>query len=355
MTALKLISPQQEWAAWNAAQLEEYQPRIVPESERERYSANTSLRQFYNDCGPRWDPIGRKRTRARGTLQKERQALNRWERFTQPDNWPAGVDWPGPSLAVIGGVSREWFESLWDRMLRGGLAAATVKATRNHLMAIIKHAVAVMAIQRAAQSRTMETEHETPRTRIYTPDEVNRAMEALRADPLLQAAYWLGLHVGPRTVDLFLIKWTDFVKDARGRRLLDFQSRKTGKLQAVPIANCVWEVLDALPRSGPYVFPGYGNPNAVDPEKTYQSRVRNTLVKQLLRRAGIEVKKPWQVCRATCNERYESHRPGVGSFILGHSLGGVNARSYRQPTEAVHEAVKTLPPYDQMERQRRLF
>lgn len=355
MTALKLISPQQEWAAWNAAQLDEYQPRIVPESERERYAAHTSLRQFYNDCGPRWDPLGRKRKRARGTLQKERQAINRWERFTQPDDWPEGADWPGPSLAVIGGVSREWFEALWDRMLQpnGPLATDTVKATRNHLMSIIKHAVAVNALQRVSQSRALC--NNTPRTRIYTPDEVRRAMDILQADPLLQAAFWLSLHAGPRTVDLFLIKWTDFVKDARGRMLLDFQSRKTGKLQAVPIAAATWEVINALPRSGPHVFDGYGNPEAKDPEKTYQSRVRNTLMKQLLRRAGIDVAKPWQVARATCNERYESHRPGVGGFILGHSLGGVNARSYRQPTEAVHEAVKTLPPYDQIDRQRRLF
>ena len=65
--------------------------------------------------------------------------------------------------------------------------------------------------------------------------------------------------------------------------------------------------------------------------------------KALLLRAGFDFPKPWQACRATANERHESHRFGVGQFVLGHSRTGVNGTSYREPSQQVFEAVTTLP------------
>ncbi len=358
LQAIKLHdSTDVEWAAWNARQISSYQPRHVPPERREQYAAATTLRQFYLDCSEgRWEPVGRKKGRSRGTEAKERQALNRWEKYTRPDDWPANRPWPGPSLAMIESVSVEFFGDLFDRMIAGGLASDTVKSTRSHLNVLINHAFKVRAILKAPQSRSIG--NSTAKTRIYTPDEVEKIFNVFEAvNHSLAVAYWIALHVGPRAVDLFLLKKTSIIQDSRGRRLIDFESRKTHKLQAIPISDATWKQIQSLPQTdSPYLFPGMSSAEAEEPEKSYAARIRNSLTKQLLHSVGIkDVDKPWQVARATCNERYESHRPGVGHFITGHGKQGVNARSYREPTEAVHEAVRTLPPYTNMERQLRLF
>lgn len=349
--ALALLDPIQKLEAWQQQEAAKYRPKLVPPEIREQYARETTLRMFYDDCiRGRWDSLGRP-GRKPDTYQKDRQALNRWERFTQPDDWRGG-DWQGPTLSFLDIVGDEWLDKLWKQMGQE-MAEATVKATRGHLLTIMRHAVTVRAISRHPAGERPKAE---PRTRIYTPAEVQATLEAFEVEPELYTAFWLDLHLGPRSEDLFLLKWTNIIEDVRGRRLLDYEAIKTGKLQAVPIADCVWEVIDELlDKSDPYLFPHISNPNAADPEKSVEARMRNSLAKRLMKRAGINVpNKPWQVARATCNERYESHRLGVGQFILGHSAKGVNATSYRDPTAAVWEAVRTLPPYTRG-LQRRLF
>lgn len=339
--------------AWEGEFLNRYVPRHVPAVERIDYARRTTLRQFYQDClDGRWEPLGRKAKRSRGTAQKDRQSLSRWEQHTpRPDDWSG--DWPGPSLAFLERVGGQYLDEFYERMLHVGLSPATVKSTRGHLTVIINHAHRVRAIERTPISRPLE--QRDPKTRIYSSQEATTILNVLAPHPQLHAAMWLILHAGPRAVDTFRLRWSAMTSDHLGRRLIEFESLKTHKLQAVPISDETFSVLDALPRENELVFGRCGNLQSKDPEKSYQARVRNTLVKNLLASAGIVVERPWQIARATCNERYESHRPGVGEFILGHSCRGVNARSYRQPTEAVHEAVRTLPPYTQAERQRMLF
>lgn len=54
------------------------------------------------------------------------------------------------------------------------------------------------------------------------------------------------------------------------------------------------------------------------------------------------ISKPWQVARATCNERLQRHRPGMGEYILGHSTGSINESNYRKRWSEAVEAVNTL-------------
>lgn len=344
---------QSQWASWNSRNLNIYVPQHVPEEEREQYAEVTSLRQFYLDCGTRWQAIGRKSTRANGTASKDRQALNRWEKFTRPDEWQG--EWPGPSLAFIEQVGEQYFDAVWATMEAGGLSRETVKSTRSHIQGIIRHAHRVRAIERIPSSLPLGKKD--PETRIYTPAEVERIRKALESFPFLDAAFQLILDAGPRAVDAFSLRWDAIREDHLGRKILCFESHKTSKLQGIPLTRSSLEILGRLPRTSEMMFgPAASSPDAKDPERSYQARLRNTQMKHLLISLGItDIVKPWQVARATCNERYESHAPGVGTFILGHSLTGVNARSYRQPTEAVHKAVQTLPAYTHIERQRRLF
>ncbi|QDT54602.1 hypothetical protein Pan44_26360 [Caulifigura coniformis] len=354
---VRLHDADAEWAAWNARQISTYQPRHVPPERREHYAATTSLRQFYLDCSEgRWEPVGRKKGRSKGTVDKERQALNRWEKYTRPEDWPSNKAWPGPNLAMIETISAEWFSDLYDKMLAGGLSNGSVKSTRSHLNVLINHATAVKAILKSPQTRAIE--NRDLKKRIYTPDEVTKIFTVFEAvNHKLAIAFWVALHVGPRAEDLFTLRKSDVIQDTRGRRLIEFEARKTAKLQAIPISDETWQWIQPLTSGdSPYLFHDLTSPQALNPEKSYRARARNSLVKQLLASVGItDVDRPWQIARRTCNERYESHRPGVGEFITGHGKQGVNARSYREPTEAVHEAVRTLPPYTQLERQLRLF
>ncbi|MGD9713703.1 MAG: hypothetical protein AB7V46_16820 [Thermomicrobiales bacterium] len=349
--ALTIRDPQQEVEQWCLQEAAKYVPKLVPAEMREAYARGTSLRQFYKDClRGRWERFG-KEDRKRSTYAKDRQALNRWERYTRPDEWRG--EWEGPPLGFLDIVSDDWLETQFDKMEADpSLSKATVDATRSHLLHIMRHAVKVQAISRHPGRKRPKA---IPKTRIYTPGEVSAILDMFAVEPLLHAAFWLMLHVGPRTEDLFLMKWSNVIEDVRGRRLLDYEAMKTGKLQAVPIADCVWDVLETLDKSDTYLFPDMSNPNVLDPEKSVEAKVRNKLAKRLMKRAGVDVpNKPWQVARATCNERFEAHKAGVGQFVLGHSLQGVNATSYREPTEAVWQAVKTLPPYTHGV-QRRLF
>lgn len=342
-TPLRVVGTQQSWALWNQQQLGEYEPRTVPEGEREAYAAGTSLREFYDHCiAERWEPIGCG-DRSRATLSKERQALNRWERYTRDPAW-VGL-WPGPSLKFIQDIGSRWFDDLWNRM-QEELAPATVQATRSHLNVIIRHAWKVKAISHPPLQNRRPVE--TTTTEIFTPRDVSRILRGLVPFPPLRVAFWLALHAGPRPVDLFSLRWEDVIEDALGRKLIVFRARKTAKLHGVPISAETWSRLDALERTSAYIFPGLSSPESRDPERSYHARTRNGILKAVLDALGIAAAKPWQMARATCNERFESHRAGVGEFILGHACEGVNARNYRNPTEAVHEAVATLPRYEEI-------
>ncbi len=364
----------EEYQRWEEREAAKFTPRHVPAEQRETYSTTTTLRSFYCDCNPtldakgrlvpsRWEPIGRVKTKERkqGTLQKERNALTRFETYSRPPEWPASQSWRGPTLAFLSKVNEGYLDGVYQRMLKengGALCEATIASTRSHLTVILNHALAVGALKRIPPSSPVDREEE--RAKIYTPDQVDRTFAALRGSHALRTAYWVDLHAGPRAVDLFLLKRTDIVRDHLGRKLLDFTSRKTGKPQAIPISKETDSVLmDWLAtHDSEWVFPGLSRPDSDEPEQTYQARVRNAMMRQFLISAGItqeEIPKPWQSARATCNERYESHMPGVGQFILGHKLQGVNAKSYRSPNELVHKAVSTLPAYQPSDRQKRLF
>lgn len=94
-----------EWERWNETQAQVFKPRIVPEELREEYARTTSLRAFYWDCRDqkdavrgivpsRWHAIGRRKGRSQHTIDKELNALTRWERFSVPADWPADQAWP---------------------------------------------------------------------------------------------------------------------------------------------------------------------------------------------------------------------------------------------------------------------
>lgn len=334
------------WLAASRRLADETAPRHVPAELRDQYAATTSLRDFWEQCqAGRLEPIGR-RKRSAATVSKERQTLNRWERFTRPADWRDDEPWPGPA---IGDVTPGLLNQVFQRAAEAGLSAATISSFRSHLRTIFNHAASVGAIEQAPRFPVVDSHRQA--VRIWSDEEIEAIYEALAEHKLLQSAFVLACNAGLRPVDLFLLRWDDLTEPAGNRpAVLEWTSRKTRKRQAVPLARVTWAHLERirpmseLAAEPGWLFPGLSSPRCADPEKSREARARNRFMRDLLRRLKIRnAAKPWQICRATCNERYESVHEGVGQFILGHSLTGVNARSYREPSALIRRIVLELP------------
>lgn len=312
----------------------------VPVANRQWVRDHLSVRQFYTD----WMDIERRKKLedndvAPGTLQKERQAINRWEKYSRPEDWPVGKDWTG---VPIGAVSGAYMKHVIRKMFEG-LAPCTIKSTWGHLRAIFKFAVQVRALDCAPEPDvSFESEDaEEDLVTVYKPDEIRRAYQALSAEPDLQVSFVLACNAGMRPVDLYSLE-TDKLDVESAHPTITFKSRKTGKVQAIPLAPITVMHLRRLNLGGRYVFPGRSNPTAKDPERSRPARARRRRVQSLFMAAGLTFEKPNQVARATCNTRLNRARQGAGDFVLGHSLT-LNSKSYMDPSDLIFEAIHAVP------------
>lgn len=343
------------------------QPQVIPADQRQQYAARTSLRQFYTD----WMVAPRTADCQAGylseaTLKKDRAALNRWEKHTRPADWPHDRGWPGPPL---GSVTKELLEKTWQRA-RSDLSPGTIKVWWYSLRTILNEAVKRRAIEICPTPR-LPTDSGTGAGdhAIWSLEDIDLSYSALRVFPDLQVAFVLGCTNGLRASDLFCLRWSD-LDETGDVPMLSFRAQKTGKLQRLPVHPVTMKQLDRLPRVDAFMFPGRSSPDSRDPERSRAARNRNETVKQLIVNAGFkppqcpkcqaadrpasrwcrkcwEIFKPWQRCRRTCNEHLERTKPGVGEFVLGHSLS-LNSRSYRDPSEDILRVMTgtAAPPHD---------
>ena len=313
---------------------------VIPESQRAEVSRSVSLRQFWAS----WMLPEQSRRLDSGKLStdsisKYRQAINRWERITRPADWDQARSWPG---IPVGYITGRYLTSFLDALGKN-LATATVRSTWWHLRAILNYAVRLRAIDVAPAPEPVSPGNE--KATIYRSFELDAVFQALAAAPDLQVAFVLACNAGMRPSDLFTLRWQNV--DLGDAAIVHWKAEKTGKEQAVPLAPITVGHLLRLPGRGQpqaLLFPGRVNPDAADPERSRPARRRNALVQQLLTDAGItsQFSKPWQAARATCNERLEAVQEGVGQFVLGHSLG-LNAKSYRQPSAIIRDAILRVP------------
>ncbi len=316
-----------------------YRDPFVPEHQRSAIRRTFTLREFYET----WLlPEHRQRQAAgelsRATLKKYRQALTRWEEHSRPDEWPSGKPWQGVPIGSITGL---YLESVLLRM-RARLSPDSVRSTWNHLRTILNFADQVRALEKAPQRKRQKAMRREPRT--YTTAELDTAYRALDGYADLQVAFVLACNCGMRAVDLFLLRWENFDLDGE-RPTVSFRARKTGKDQRLPLAPVTVAQLQRLTsfgRSG-LLFPGRTNPEAQDPEKSRAAERRRETVRTLFSSAGLEIAKPFQVARATCNTRLNSTRgfDRSGNFMLGHDLG-CNSTSYMNPSELMFQAVRAV-------------
>ncbi len=324
--------------------------KIVPDSIRATYAAQTTLRQFYEHCRDgRWEPVGRiNRSKAAGDC--DLRAIRAWEMVNKAQ--PYG----GPTLAEIERASRSWMVGMFERMKCEPLnySVGTINgAVRNHLLTVIRHARKVCAISRVPESETVSGDivHED----IYTRDDVDQILDRLielNAGDIAQA-FAVACVTGLRAIDLFQLRCSDLKTDSIGRWVIHKRAKKTGREQAIPLHDTIIKLLIPVAKIGEpddLLWPrlSVAIEDNEDPERSKPARWRNQTIKAVQRELQIIRHKPWQVARKTCNEALEATHEGVGQFVLGHALTGVNAKNYRQPTRIVFDTVRSVPPYESL-------
>ncbi len=147
-----------------------------------------------------------------------------------------------------------------------------------------------------------------------------------------RTALVLAINCGARTWDLFQLEWSSIHWDKFRHGAVWFQSRKTAKIQMVPLNRVARIHLEHLRKQYPeekLIFQGFQK------DSTFYRAWERIKVQ-----AGV--KAPFESLRKTCSTLHDDVLYGVGSFILGHSPRGVNATSYDNPTPRVTRTVYQL-------------
>lgn len=308
----------------------QFEDRSMSPDEAAAHAVESTLAVYWRDV------MKGEKKRTRNTLGNYDNALSLWERYAPTLDQPGWKGWP---LGVIN-------SGAIDQFLQAAVEATSTENVRSrwkHLRAILNHAADNGVIPRAPKPGPIPMSNK--KTAIFTDEQIAAAYQALRTKPALQVAFVLAINTGMRPVDLFLLR-----RDAitwSGRQSVTFTARKTGKVQTLPLAEITVRQLARLnslpvaPYMQDWLFGSLTDVDAKDPERSRTARDRNQEFKDLLAGAGIKVAKPWQVCRATCNERLESIREGAGQFMLGHGTT-LNSKSYREPSQLIYEAVNSV-------------
>lgn len=151
--------------------------------------------------------------------------------------------------------------------------------------------------------------------------------------PLLwRTAMAVALNTGPRTWDLFALRWEDVRWDDFRHGAVFYRARKTGKIQRPPLNRVARAHLEAVRRlelDADQVFPGFRK------HKAFYAAWR-----RICARAGVQA--PFEAFRKTCSTWHDDVLSGVGAWLTGHSVRGVNAEHYQDPTRRVLRAVYRL-------------
>jgi integrase len=278
-----------------------------------------------------------------GTGEKDLSALGYWERFTA-----------NPQLCEI---TADQVQSFISGALRTG-RRATASGYVGHLRWMLNEARRAGIIQTvpgfAFPKVSRRTVHEEFReTLIYETNgdllgTIGRIYEAI-GSPELQLAFLCGASFGPRTEDLLTLTWSAFDLESE-RPVVRYVAEKTGSFHVVPLVGWLVRRLQAGQTDDTYVFPTLISHKAKDPRKSRAARKTVAAMRDAAAAAGfhfdgrpVKERKPFQVLRATCNERFERHSKRAGEWILGHAMSSVNRKSYQNPGSEIYEAVNTLP------------
>ena len=126
---------------------------------------------------------------------------------------------------------------------------ATINRELDTLRAILAWAVKDRRLVESPMAAVERLYVRNGRIRILRPDEQLALLAACQRHPKLAAIVELLLITGARVGELLHLQWTE----DRGQEL-HFLNTKNGQVRRVQVTTRMRELLDGLPRSGPYVF-----------------------------------------------------------------------------------------------------
>ncbi len=313
----------------------------VPESEREHARSSRTLAQAYREFV---EPHRREASASLGlprvsTLRKESQAIRRWERWDleqRPSEWPVEFDWNGlPIGFVTGSYVERW---ITDTKAADRLSRASITSTWSHLRTVFNW----LRVRSKVLEETPEPAVNPTLDRLEGDGEpialapatwsraelgsIYAAVGRIDADPTfvlqLQTAFVVSTCCGPRTGDLFALRFGSSVRLDDEVPHLVYMAAKTGKWHWCPLPSCAVDHLRRVGSDGP-VFSRLTAPHHAVPEHSRESRVRNAAFKSVLETDGsFDVRnprssfwKPWQVGRATAYTRVDDVSPGAGELL----------------------------------------
>jgi len=278
-------------------------------------------------------------SRKANTVSKYNSAVSLWNAHApRPETGP----WSGMPIGLI---TTSYAQGFVDAAAKH-VGASTLRPYWNHLVAIFRHAQSSGVVKKIPKPVLPTIVKRKPV--ILQAEQIAQAYQALADQTELQVAFVFALNVGARPRDIFALQWSQVTLGA-GYWSVTFAAIKTSLAQCVPLAEVTVQQLQRLPgwtdRVGS-LFPLLGNAGAKDPERSRPARRRRRQFKSALATVGINLDKPYQVCRATCNTRLDAHREGIGKVVLGHTAKDVNSAHYVNPDGKVLDAVNNVPQPD---------
>jgi integrase len=172
---------------------------------------------------------------------------------------------------------------------------------------------------------------------LYLACDACRPTKGHRRSPLYDPRLWraaivLALNTGPRTWDLYQLRWPDVRFTDFKYGSVFYRARKTAKVQRPPlnrVARAHLEHLRSLRIDEEFVFPGFKK------NKSFYAAW-----KRICAKAGVNA--DFEDFRKTCSTLHDDVVHGVGEWITGHGVRGVNAQNYQNPTRRIFRAVYGL-------------
>lgn len=319
-----------------------------------RTSAPITLREYYQQPGGPSDERKRRIAAGRnktGTAEKDLSAIACWEQHSG-----------NPAVEEITTLTAGKFIATALQHCR----RATVKGYVGHLRWLLNQAkrqgLNTQHVDWEFPKVSRRTEqHETHRATLTY--EVNGDILQTLSDIYshlqgeeIRTAFVIGATFGPRTEDLLTLNWSQV--DTSGERpVMRYIAEKTGSFHVCPLPDWLCKRLDAYRKRSQLLWPDSGQlfPTLIghktqEPKKSRQARRTVAALRAAAIAAGVDFgdrskaeQRPFQVLRATCNERYERHARRAGEWLLGHGMSSVNRQSYQNPGQEIYDAVNTLP------------
>ena len=358
------------------ASLVEVEKQDVPEltaSDLLYYKASGSVAEFYHKVLSPWRARQLSRGEVtRGTLTNERQSVRCFTDFdvqSVPKGWPASSPWNGrPIGCVTAKYVGEWLTYRLQYGSRNGpLSEGSIPKRWNHLRFVLNWAfkLGVLGHQVTLSVPTIVDRHKSDFEAdtiddliptAYSEQQLQAVDEQLDGDLELQTAWVLGAFTGPRSGDLFAMRWQRNIRlsaDPADMVYIPEKTRRKRRHIWCPLGSIVVDHLRRLVRQQAHlaepqglVFPRLTDANRKNHEDGENSRARTRRIKRALADAGIpdspDTERPWQMLRATANSRLNDCETGMGDRATHGAKPSVQGAFYTDYRDPLLRAVNKL-------------